>query len=136
MKYIQRDFEGIMIDGKNSKRLKYGLIQYIDILCVNNLSTYQGRISASKKILSRKSLLPVYINRNIVLFPIISIRDFNCILINYCELLSTVSIANKQSKVVFKDLSEVILPVSNIKLRNQIQRIGIILRHKNNRNTE
>ena len=114
--------------------LKQGLKQHINKMCINNLSTYEGRREASRAILQRKSILPIYVNPHIFLYPTISVRNFYCTFINYFEVLSIIRMGEKRTKIVFHDLSDINLDINYKKINNQHLRIENILKLKSNLN--
>jgi|LGOV01.1.fsa_nt_gb competence protein ComK len=132
MKYLKRESQGILIMEEKEVYLKQGLKQYINKMCINNLSTYEGRREASKAILQRKSILPIYVNPQIFLYPTISVRNYQCTFINYYEVLSIIRMTEKRTKIVFNDLSDLNLDISHEKINNQHQRIENILNLKVN----
>ena len=130
MKYIKRSSEGTMISGSSKEYVTKGLRQSINDMCISNLSTFEGRERAAGVILNRKSVLPIYVNKDVFLFPTESIRNYECIYINYNELLSFKGISNNETMIVFYDLSEVHIHISFEKIRKQISRVQTILELK------
>ncbi len=114
MNYVTRSTEGIYIGGTN-KIEKIGLIRYINNLCINNISTYEGRKQAAKKMLKRNKLVPIYINKNIILFPTSSIRILDMYFINYLKIINVYE-QGKTSIIYFTDGTSltVSIPKKNI----------------------
>ena len=131
MKYIKRSSQGTMFSRKNKVYIPKGLKQYINELCISNLSTFQGREKAAGILLSRKSILPIYVNKDICLFPTESIRNYDCIYINYNELLSFKGLSSNETKIIFYDLSEISVNISYEKIKKQVVRVQTILAKKN-----
>lgn len=130
MKYLKRSVEGTMLSYKNKEFQKKGLKQSINDLCIRNLSTFEGREKASGILLNRKSILPIYVNKDVFLFPTESIRNYNCIYINYNELLSIKRFSNGGTKIIFYDLTEITVDISYERIKNQVHRVQRILEQK------
>lgn len=126
MKYIKRSKEGILVLDKKATYLQRGLKQYINDLCIKNLSTIEGREKAAKKLLNITSNLPVYVNEEIILFPTKSIRNYDCVYLNFHKILTLKKQDNISSKVIFDDLSEVVVGISLKKLKRQLLRANTI----------
>lgn len=128
MNYLLRNNQGIKIGYNNEcKFINVGIVNYINKLCINNLSTYKGRIDASKKVLNTTSKLPIYIDDTIVLFPNISIRRYDCILINYMEILSITKVFNSKCRITFNDLSVLFVDTSHQVIVNQMRKTQLLL---------
>lgn len=125
MKYITRCKNGVKVISKNREILNYGLIEYINMLCLNELSTYKGRITSTKKTLGIISNIPVYVNNNIMLFPTRMIRDYDCVFVNYTQVLS-VKKQGDSTLIVFDDLTEISIPTSINKVKIQIKKCKLI----------
>ena len=119
-----------MFSRSSKEFITKGLKQFINDLCVKNLSTFEGREKASGIILNRKSILPIYVDQEMCLFPTESIRNYGCIYINYNELLSFKAQSNKETKIIFYDLSEILVNISYEKIRKQVIRVQTILTQK------
>lgn len=130
MNYIRRSVEGIEISYKGCfEEINRSLIDYINDLCINNLSTYHGRLNASKKILNSKINLPIYVNESLFLFPTESVRKASCFFLNYYEILSIKAIRDNKSKIVFLDLSVLILEISHLRIQKQMEKVEIMLNY-------
>lgn len=132
MKYITRDLLGTKIQDCEKQILTKGLIQSINELCIKNLSTYQGRKEASKKILKRNCNLPIYVDRKTILFPTKSIREYDVVFVNYIRVISITKYKQMFTKIIFDDLTELVVLVTVNKIKEQMKRIEIILNIKNN----
>lgn len=129
MKYIKRSSEGTMISKSSKEFVKKGLKQSINEWCIKNLSTFEGREKAAGILLNRKSVLPIYVNKDIFLFPTESLRNYSCIYINYNELLSFTELSTTETRIIFYDLTEIVVPISYQKIKMQIVRVQTILEH-------
>lgn len=118
MKYITRSNVGILIDGQE---YSVGLKKYLNSLCIKGLSTFDGRVEASKIILKKRTNPPVFISPEVCLFPTKSIRDYNMIYINYFEVLSVSYVDNKSCLLVFNDLSRLYLDIPKNRIDKQLK---------------
>ena len=117
MNYIKRNQFGIL---KDNIQLETSLISHINDLCINGLSTLKGRTEAAKRLLRIARLVPIMVDENKMLIQTKSLREYDCVLINYYNLLSVVRIDNITTKVIFRDLSEIIINTSFKKIKGQV----------------
>ena len=68
--YIKAYTNKIVIN--NIKTIEMSIVDYLNLLLLKQLTTYQGRIDSIKKIYGIKKLVPIYIDPNINLFPVVS----------------------------------------------------------------
>ncbi len=130
MYYIKRHEEGIIInDKKGSKIMNTSIKKYINSLCMKNLSTYDGRREAISVLLGEKNNIPIYINKEIFLYPIKSIRVYDTVFVNFNEILSVKMVGIGYTKFIFTNLSEITLEVSIHKVRKQHTRIKKLLEY-------
>ena len=127
MKYIRRTSQGILVLDKKEKYLTKGLKQFINEECIRNLSTFEGREQAAKVILKHQSNLPIYVNEDTIVFPTKSIRNYDCIYVNYHEVLSLTETIRGNTKIIFNDLTEIKVDSSLQKIKKQLFRAQTIL---------
>lgn len=72
-----------------------------DDWCIETLSTYKGRIEAIKKKYHLKKQVPIYINKEVMLFPIKNKKDFDNVYINALNILMIDEDKNGFSKINF-----------------------------------
>lgn len=133
MLYMKRHKDGIIIRNKNQdKIMRTTLLKHINNLCIENMATYEGRITAAKKLLNIKSNIPIYISKKLILYPIISIREYDTVLVNYSEVLSIKKVDMIHTKFIFTNLDEKILKVSYQKIMKQHSRIEKIINYLDN----
>ncbi len=133
MKYLKRSSEGIVVIDKKTRTYTIGVKHFINELCLRNLSTFEGRVKASSKVLNVGSNVPVYVNENMILFPTKSLRNYDCIYINFLRVLNVEEGLNGLNKVIFDDLTEVNVNVSITKIKRQMVRSNIIYEYIYNR---
>lgn len=126
MKYLTRSEYGIKVD---EKTLRSGMIEYINKLCLEVLATYIGRKQSAIVTLSIKSLIPVYISSNAVLFPTHSVRNSDCFFVNYCRVLSVIDEGKGRSKILFDDLTSILVNQTDKKILKQMRKSERIKNH-------
>lgn len=128
MKYIMRSSEGVNIDGE---KMKCGMNEYINKMCVSNLSTLEGRIKSVSQTLGIQSNVPVFVGKNILLFPTKCRREYDCVYINYHRVLSVCKVDLECSKVVFDDLTELMVTQTQRKIKSQFSKCETLLMYIN-----
>ena len=131
MKYIKRTTEGILVLEKEARYLTKGLKQFMNEACIQNLSTFEGRKQAAQIILNHTSNLPIYVDEDTIMFPTKSIRNYDCIYVNYHQVLSLKETIGGSTRIVFNDLSEIKVDTSIVKMRKQLFRAQTIFKAKN-----
>ncbi|MCF7927389.1 MAG: competence protein ComK [Candidatus Izimaplasma sp.] len=130
MNYIKRHKNGVLIKTINNEEIiDEDLINYINQLCIQNLSTYQGRKKAAKQLLKSQINHPIYVHKKLILYPTKSIRKFDCYYINYCSVLSVIKHDYNCTKIIFTDLEELIVNVSPYCIKKQHRNIENLLGH-------
>lgn len=90
IQYLFRNDEGTTIVCKNKKEILEQVPKtVINDLCMRNLSTYEGRKVATKHLYNIKILVPIYVDEDNLLFPTVSTANYDCVWINYHEILKT-----------------------------------------------
>lgn len=135
MNYIKRHLEGIEINKDSGDViLNISLKKHINELCLKNMSTYDGRREALSLFLNENNNIPIYVDRNMFLYPTKSIRVYDTVFINFYEVLSIKKVDNRHTKFIFTNLYEKTLEISFNKTMKQHRRIGKILEYLNYRN--
>ena len=126
--YIRRHIDGIELNSELGSMIKdTSLKKYINELCMKNLSTYDGRREATSKYLNENNNIPIYIDKEIFLYPIKSLRVHDTVFVNFNELLSVKMEGIGYTKFIFSNLSEITLEVSINRVKKQHIRIRKIL---------
>jgi hypothetical protein len=73
-----------------------------DKWCLESLTTYKGRMEAIKRKYHLKKLVPIYINKDLMLFPINNKKSVDNIYINVINVLNICDMKDK-SKIIFKN---------------------------------
>ena len=135
MNYIRRDIKGILInDDLGNTIIESTLIKHINGLCIANLSTYLGRRDSISKFLGGKTNIPIYVDRNICLYPTKSVRCYDTVFVNFNEVLSVKKVEKGYTKFIFTNLDEIIIEVSFNVIMKQHKRISKILEYIENKN--
>ena len=80
--------------------------------CIDTLSTYKGRLEAIKKKFHIKKQVPIYINKDLMLFPITNKKSIENIYINCLNILSIgeningctiINFVNKKDLIIEKE---------------------------------
>lgn len=127
MHYLKRTNFGIQVCyGDNNVFVKNGLKNYINDLCMKNLSTYDGRRSAVVSLLKEKNNIPIYIDSSTFLYPTKSLREFDMLFLNYYSILSFRKVDSANTLFIFRNLEELIVKISINKVIRQHKRIELI----------
>ena len=120
LKYIRRSSKGITIKGIEEQTIQISLKKYFNLICLQNGSSYQGRIESMKHMQNTKGLVPLFVNKDLVLLFTKNIREYDVILVNYYRIIS-VSQYEKYTKIIFDDFEELLLYVSYNKFLKQFR---------------
>jgi len=87
-------------------------------------STYSGRKDSAKSILGAEYKVPIIIeeSENLILFPTTSPRSEECAWISLNHVKTYESIDSNNTKIIFDNNKEIIVPVSSRSIENQIFR--------------
>lgn len=121
MNYITRSVAGIQVSKTNEVfELNKSLMAFVNELCLINGSTFQGRREAAKCILKKKSNLPIYVSKKVVLFPTESIRNSACLMVNFMEV-SHITEKKDGCDLVFKDCTKLRVKQSFSRISKQLE---------------
>ena len=124
MYYLTRNGNGILIkDSSKEYLINAGIKKYINKLCMDNLSTYDGRRLSIAKLLNQKDNIPIYIDKSTFLFPTKALREYDTVFINYFSIPSIKKIDHKNTLIVFDNLEEININISIKKVFKQYKRI-------------
>ena len=84
----QGNRETIIYTTNNIIHISKTIENVFDEWCVDTLSTYKGRLDAIKKKYHLKKQVPVYINTDLMIFPIKNKKDIDNIYINALNILN------------------------------------------------
>ena len=98
--------------------------QIMEESCMYFGSTYEGRKESARSILGAEYKVPVIVEDtdNLIVFPTTSPKSDDCIWISLKRVKNFERIDNSNTKVIFDNNKEIIVPVSYRTLENQISR--------------
>ena len=98
--------------------------QIMEESCMYFGSTYEGRKESARSILGAEYKVPVIVEDtdNLIVFPTTSPKSDDCIWISLKRIKNFERIDNSNTKVIFDNNKEIIVPVSYRTLENQISR--------------
>ena len=98
--------------------------QIMEESCMYFGSTYEGRKDSARSILGAEYKVPVIVEDtdNLIVFPTTSPKSDDCIWISLKRVKNFERIDNSNTKVIFDNNKEIIVPVSYRTLENQISR--------------
>ena len=98
--------------------------QIMEESCMYFGSTYEGRKDSARFILGAEYKVPVIVEDtdNLIVFPTTSPKSDDCIWISLKRVKNFERIDNSNTKVIFDNNKEIIVPVSYRTLENQISR--------------
>lgn len=135
----------ISLDEENTSILEdnheYSVIQnayeIMDSSCKYFGSSYNGRKEGAKEILGAEYKVPIVVedSRNIIFFPTTSPKDKECIWLSLKHIMKYEEIDYNQTKIVFDNNKEIIVPISYRSIENQVlraTRLESLLRKRKN----
>ena len=98
--------------------------QIMEESCMYFGSTYEGRKESARSILGAEYKVPVIVEDtdNLIVFPTTSPKSDDCIWISLKRVKNFERIDNSNTRVIFDNNREIIVPVSYRTLENQISR--------------
>ena len=87
-------------------------------------STYEGRKESAKSILGAEYKVPVIVedSDNLIVFPTTSPKSEDCVWISLKRIQSFDKVDSNNTKIIFDNNKEIIVPVSYRMLENQVSR--------------
>ena len=83
--YIKTYSNKIIINDRQI--LNYNINVYLNNILLSQLTTVVGRVEAIKTIYGFKKLVPIYIDRQLILFPIANLKDYENIYVNASNII-------------------------------------------------
>lgn len=94
-------------------------------ICERKLFTYETRAALTKKKLQVKVRIPIYINKEILLIPTKSPKNYDCIWLNYFNIVKVIK-KNHYCEVVFSNLQTLTLKESYSKIMKSLKVANLI----------
>lgn len=106
--------------------------------CLDNCSSYEGRVAGSRYILGSYQKVPIMINseNQMYFFPTASPEQADCIWINPIHILKYSQLDKKTTLVIFKNKINMKIPVSYHTFSNQVHRTNTLQNKMNFQNLE
>lgn len=102
--YIKQGNREIIIHTTKAKiNIESTLDRLFDKWCLEELTTYKGRMEAIRKKYHLKKLVPIYINKHLMFFPTNTKKEINNIYINALNILDIVSGSENKTIIIFKN---------------------------------
>ncbi len=98
----QGNCETIIYTGNKEIKLLEKIDKVFNKWCLDSLTTYKGRMDAIKQKYQLKKLVPIYINKDLMLFPINNKKDVDNIYINILNILK-IEKESDLTKILFKN---------------------------------
>ncbi len=101
-------------------------------------SSYNGRKDSAKSILGAEYKVPIIVeeNNNIIVFPTTSPSSADCVWISLGRIKYFEKIDSSNTKIVFDNNREIIVPCSYRTIENQVSRasrLDLVMRNRKNR---
>lgn len=121
--YLEKGNRSTIIHYANNivEEQPYNIDSYLNVLCLNELTTLEGRIKALKYKFNLIKNVPIYINPNLVLFSIKCAITIDNIYVNSIYIKS-ISKQDKKCQIVFYDNNELIVNSTYITLKNKYEK--------------
>jgi len=137
MNYVKRSSCGVSISCRGDKQnLQIGIKAYINKLCQVRLASYDGIIKVTKNIFHFQRLIPIYAQKDILLFPLSSIRNMDVLYINYLEIYKINRDKNNNISIMFYDHTTLNVKISTVFLSKQMKRCERIMQFLNKKSQE
>lgn len=135
MLYIKNNYNVTHIVKKDeTQKASKTALSIVKLLCEQQLFTYDSRIYLTKKHLDIKTKTPIYINKNILLIPTKSPKNYDSVWINYFEIFDYEEFEDK-TVVLFNNLEEIIIDNTINSFRTSIRRAEKIIDYFYKRNS-
>ena len=101
-------------------------------------STYAGRKDSARSILGAEYKVPIIVedSDNLIVFPTTSPQSTDCTWVSLKRIKSFVKIDSSNTKIIFDNGKEIIVPCSYRTIENQVSRasrLDLIMRSRKNR---
>ncbi|MBQ3001613.1 MAG: competence protein ComK [Bacilli bacterium] len=100
--------------------------RYIEELCIENLSTLDGRIKAVKRKYGWIKHTPIYVNNDLVLFYINALKDNNNYFINVKNIVNMEG-NDKSTYITFVNNEKIVLNIAYRKIKSYYKKAIILL---------
>jgi competence transcription factor ComK len=131
MNYVCRSGYGISVSHQNKRiDLNMSLQFFLNMLCLQHFTTFEGSKQASKSLLKTTHKLPVFISDELLVFPTHSIRHNEVIYINYSNILYTKESFENNTVFMFKNGEKLVSKQSFNKIKLQLLKTEKLLENR------
>jgi len=124
--YIKRSMSGVVVSCEEGfVEYQEGLKSFINKLCFSRLVSYEGVLKATKAVFGYHKLIPIYVNKEILLFSTQSIRNLDVMFINYHQVHKIRKLKH-EIEILFYDQSTLRLQIGRTFIKTQMKRCGAI----------
>lgn len=136
MLYIHQNATGaVLFFEKYQTQTEKPPISIIKLLCQEMLTTYEARLQQTKQRFKVNSLVPIYINSNILMIPTGSPRNYETLWVNYLKIASIQKYGTK-TVVLFTNLHEIEVDMSYTRFKEKMKYCKIIYDYMENVQTQ
>ena len=126
-----------VLEDEYDYQISESAFEIMDKSCKYFGSSYNGRKEGSKSILGVEYKVPIVVedSKNIIFFPTTSPHDNECIWLSLNHIKDYYQIDYNQTKVIFDNNKEIVIPISYRSIENQIlrsARLESLLRNRKN----
>ena len=131
MNYVYRSGYGITVSYQNKHiDMNISMQSFINMLCLQHFTTFEGSKQASKVLLKTTHKLPVFISDELLLFPTHSIRHNDVIYINFSNILYTKETVQNNAVFIFKNGEKLVSKQSFNKIKLQLLKTEKLLENR------
>lgn len=119
----------VVYEKSNIYFVKQSPLNIVNESCSYYGSSYQGRVSASKKILKKDKMLPVEISHTlgIYFFPTISPKNPNCIWVSHRHIEKIERYNDKQTRMILTNRQPIILNIRKPRVEMKLNRTAQLI---------
>lgn len=109
--YISQEQDHLIIETKTGPEVIHESFEdFITPYCLAYLTTLKGRLDAIKLKYQIRKHIPVFINSELVLFPIASQKDLNNIYMNAYNIKRIIPIDEEKTHIIFNNGKTLLVP--------------------------
>ena len=129
----QLEYDSIAIERKQTLHIKQTPMNIMKESCITYLADYNGRRNAVMHLTGHKEriVIPIHPSERIIFFPTHGTRHIDCSWIAYEHVLYYEAIEQQTTKVVFKNMQAINVPISFHSFETQMMHSYEILQHIN-----
>lgn len=108
--YLKKQNRSTEVYCKNGYQtvLEHTLERVLDMYCLQDLTTLEGRIKAIQKVYHIKKQIPIYLSEELILIQTTNKKEIDNIYINSCNIIDIIK-DKQNTKIIFCDSSELLV---------------------------